>query len=93
MISLTDIFFSNPLIATCFPVLLGGLIGSRTGKLARTVYADLRQPPGKPPSAAFPIVWTTIYAATGYASYLCRANPRARELYTLSLVFNFGMFM
>lgn len=67
----------------------GGLIGARTGKRAKQIYADMKQPPGKPPSWAFAPVWTTIYGLTGFASYLARASPIARSLYSTSLLLNF----
>lgn len=87
---LPQVFFSNPYLATCFPVVLGGLIGYQSGTRAREIYADLKQPPLKPSPKAFGPVWTTVYAATGFASYLARGNPVAQTLYTTSLVLNFG---
>ncbi|KAH8915701.1 TspO/MBR-related protein, partial [Atractiella rhizophila] len=36
-------------------------------------YPTLRKPPyGDPPRAAFPVAWTSLYAAMGYGSYLLR---------------------
>lgn len=87
---LPSVFFTNPYLATCFPVVVGGLIGYQSGTRAKEIYADLKQPPLKPSPKLFGPVWTTVYAATGFASYLARHNPVARTLYTTSLLFNFG---
>lgn len=88
---LPQVFFTNPYLATCFPVILGGLIGYQSGTRAREIYAGLKQPPLKPSPKAFGPVWTTVYAATGFASYLARHNPAAQTLYTTSLILNFGL--
>ncbi|KAI0092005.1 TspO/MBR-related protein, partial [Irpex rosettiformis] len=33
-------------------------------------FKSLHFPPGRPPSVIFPFVWTSLYVAMGYASYI-----------------------
>ncbi|TRY54989.1 hypothetical protein DNTS_020742, partial [Danionella cerebrum] len=47
--------------------IFGGLI---TRKEVKTWYTTLNKPSWRPPNAAFPVVWTTLYTGMGYASYL-----------------------
>lgn len=47
--------------------IFGGLI---TRKEVKTWYTTLNKPSWRPPNAAFPVVWTTLYTGMGYGSYL-----------------------
>jgi len=61
----------NPVLAVGLPLTLGFLSGSGTKKVINgTWYQSLLFPPGRPPRLAFPIIWTALYIAMGYASYL-----------------------
>ncbi|KIJ56886.1 hypothetical protein M422DRAFT_218667 [Sphaerobolus stellatus SS14] len=61
----------NPILAIGIPLALGSLSGFPTRKVAKSNwYKTLATPPGRPPRQIFPIVWTTLYAAMGWASYL-----------------------
>lgn len=54
-------------------------------------YAALHQPPGTPPDAAFPIVWTLLYIAMAIAAWrVWRARGLGRELglFVLQLALN-----
>lgn len=42
-------------------------------------YKSLRKPDWQPPAAAFPIVWTTLYADIAYVSYKVLADAQARK--------------
>jgi len=72
--SLPAIFFDiprNPVLAVGLPLSLGLLSGYQTkDRVTSPWYENLRVPPGRPPKAAFPIVWTTLYIAMGYASHI-----------------------
>ncbi|XP_042614564.1 translocator protein-like [Cyprinus carpio] len=47
--------------------IFGGLI---TRREVKTWYTTLNKPSWRPPNAAFPVVWTTLYTGMGYGSYL-----------------------
>ncbi|KZS97970.1 TspO/MBR-like protein [Sistotremastrum niveocremeum HHB9708] len=72
--SLPAIFIAiprNPVLAVGLPLALGTLSGLPTSNVVKTAwYQNLRSPPGRPPNGAFPIVWSTLYIAMGYASRL-----------------------
>ncbi|GHJ86041.1 hypothetical protein NliqN6_2443 [Naganishia liquefaciens] len=77
MSPLPDIFFAlprNPILAVGLPVGLGmlsGLVSSpRSSNKTTGWYESMVSPPGVPPKAAFPTVWTLLYAGMGYASHL-----------------------
>mmetsp|Transcript_32726 Transcript_32726/g.92832 ORF Transcript_32726/g.92832 Transcript_32726/m.92832 type:complete len:168 (-) Transcript_32726:194-697(-) len=77
--------------------LAGGIAGSiGTSKAVKGWYKTLRKPKWTPPGWAFPVVWTTLYALMGTASWLVwraggfAAHPLALSLYGVQLVLNFG---
>ncbi|KAL1272600.1 hypothetical protein QQF64_028462 [Cirrhinus molitorella] len=50
---------------------VGGIFGGFiTRKEVKTWYTTLNKPSWRPPNAAFPVVWTTLYTGMGYGSYL-----------------------
>ncbi|EIN10447.1 TspO/MBR-like protein [Punctularia strigosozonata HHB-11173 SS5] len=73
-VKLPDILLSiprNPVTAVGLPLIAGLLSGSPTRRVVQGQwYNTLRFPPGRPPRQAFPIVWTSLYVAMGYASHL-----------------------
>ena len=75
------------------PLGVGGLSALVTrGGMKR--FAALNQPPLSPPGWLFPVVWTILFAAMGYAAYLiCMSGRRqarnAMRPYWLQLAFNF----
>jgi benzodiazapine receptor len=48
---------------------LGGLMGQLTQAEIDSWYRSLRTPPGTPPDWVFPVVWTPVYAAMGFAAW------------------------
>ncbi|KAI0081723.1 TspO/MBR-like protein [Panus rudis PR-1116 ss-1] len=74
MIELPALFYDiprNPVTAVGLPLTLGLLLGAPTRRVVRGQwYNGLQQPPGTPPRAAFPIVWSALYIGMGYASHL-----------------------
>ncbi|KAJ9107353.1 hypothetical protein QFC24_003500 [Naganishia onofrii] len=77
MSPLPEILFAiprNPILAVGLPVGLGmasGFFSSpRSGKRTEKWYESMVSPPGVPPRAAFPTVWTALYGMMGYASHL-----------------------
>ncbi|GAA95059.1 uncharacterized protein L969DRAFT_18910 [Mixia osmundae IAM 14324] len=60
----------TPAIAVGVPVALGFIPGLVTRNSIDSWYDTLKKPVGEPPRAAFPIVWTALYAGMGYASHL-----------------------
>lgn len=76
------------------PLAVGGLATLASGGMS--LYSNLNQPPLSPPGWVFPIVWTLLYLAMGYASY--RVYTRGADtgqirtaliFYGLQLFFNF----
>jgi len=58
-------------MAVGLPLSIGFLSGRQTRETVQSLwYQSLRSPPGRPPRAVFPIVWSTLYIAMGYASHL-----------------------
>lgn len=53
-----------------FPSIGGSIGGLITRKKIKTWFNDLDKPSWRPPNWAFGPVWTTLYSAMGYASYL-----------------------
>lgn len=50
---------------------VGGVFGGLvTRNQVKTWYPTLKKPSWRPPNAAFPIVWSTLYTGMGYGSYL-----------------------
>ena len=76
------------------PLAVGGLAALLAGGMKN--YNDFAQPPLSPPGWVFPVVWTLLYLAMGYASfrvYTKEENHRQRRLslglYLVQLFFNF----
>ena len=76
------------------PLAVGGLAALLSGGMRN--YGNLNQPPLSPPGWVFPIVWTLLYLAMGYASW--RVYTRGQDaglvrsslfVYGLQLFFNF----
>jgi len=85
--SLPELFFTvprNPILAVGIPLTLGYISGIPTRDAVPSVwYSTLRAPPGRPPAKVFPFVWTTLYAAMGYASHLAvKAIDRSLDFQT-----------
>ena len=57
------------LIALAVPLAVGGLSAFASGSFSEQ-YAVVNKPPLSPPGWIFPVVWTLLYLAMGYASYL-----------------------
>jgi benzodiazapine receptor len=59
------------------PLLVGAAGASVTADAVRGWYLTLARPPGVPPSAVFPVVWTTLYIMMGLAAWRawCRPDP------------------
>ncbi|KAJ9106025.1 hypothetical protein QFC20_004085 [Naganishia adeliensis] len=77
MSPLPEIMFAiprNPILAVGLPVglgLLSGLVSSpRSGDKTKAWYKSLSSPPGVPARPVFPVVWTILYGAIGYTSFL-----------------------
>ncbi|RUS84025.1 hypothetical protein EGW08_008203, partial [Elysia chlorotica] len=49
---------------------IGGYFGSLIGRSNSAWLNSLKQPSWRPPRAAFPPVWLSLYSSMGYASYL-----------------------
>lgn len=76
------------------PLAVGGLATLLSGGMSS--YDQFVQPPLSPPGWVFPVVWTILYIAMGYASY--RVYSRGADagqvrlslvLYAVQLFFNF----
>lgn len=76
------------------PLAVGGLAALLAGGMGN--YNDFAQPPLSPPGWVFPVVWSLLYLAMGYASF--RVYTRESDigqrrlaliLYGLQLFFNF----
>lgn len=76
------------------PLAVGGLATLLSGGMAD--YGSFAKPPLSPPGWVFPVVWTILYLAMGYASY--RVYTRGQDagtvrasliLYGAQLFFNF----
>ena len=51
------------------PLITGAVSGFLT-RSAMQQYGQLKQPPLSPPSAVFPVVWTTLFLLMGISAYL-----------------------
>lgn len=76
------------------PLAVGGLSALLSGGMGN--YKALNQPPLSPPGWIFPVVWTVLYLAMGYAAYRVQtadAQPeqvrRAMFFYYIQLGLNF----
>ncbi len=81
------------LIALAVPLAVGALSAFASGSFSEQ-YAVIVKPPMSPPGWVFPIVWTLLYLAMGYASYLVmsvggRDAKDAMTVYYVQLVLNF----
>ncbi|MBQ3047407.1 MAG: tryptophan-rich sensory protein, partial [Clostridia bacterium] len=56
------------IIALAIPLLVGGLAALLSGGMDS--FSALNKPPLSPPGWLFPSVWTILYLAMGFASYL-----------------------
>ncbi|XP_046382545.1 translocator protein-like [Ischnura elegans] len=56
--------------AIAIPHVAGGINALLIRPLSDPWYQELKKPSWRPPSAAFAIVWSTLYTGMGYASYL-----------------------
>ncbi|KAI0702890.1 TspO/MBR-like protein [Cytidiella melzeri] len=72
----------NVFTAVGLPLAVGLFSGSRTREIVKgSWYKNLRFPPGRPPNVLFPLVWTSLYVAMGYASHLAvRAYDRPFQM-------------
>ena len=82
------------LLNLAIPLAVGGLAALVSGGMGD--YKMLNQPPLSPPGWVFPIVWTILYLAMGYAAYRVQnsdAEPdairRAMVFYYVQLALNF----
>ena len=81
------------LIALAVPLAVGALSAFASGSFSEQ-YAVVNKPPLSPPGWVFPVVWTLLYLAMGYASYLVmtvggRDAKDALTVYYVQLALNF----
>ena len=77
------------------PLITGAVSGFLT-RSAMQQYGQLNQPPLSPPSAVFPVVWTTLFLLMGISAYLvtmkCSDRLKSFDLpavYWIQLIVNF----
>jgi len=100
-ITLPAVIFNTPAISILLPVGLGLLMGFSGRKTTPKTYAELKQPPYRPPHYIFGPVWTVLYGLMGYAAYrawtvgMSSLDPlkvedarRGATLYTIQLALN-----
>ena len=82
------------LISLGIPLAVGGLSALLSGGM--DAYQTVNQPPLSPPGWVFPVVWTVLYLAMGYAGYRVLTSGaaqsavfRALGLYGIQLALNF----
>ncbi|KAJ1331238.1 tryptophan-rich sensory protein [Microdochium nivale] len=89
--------FANPAASILLPIALGTGVGFSTAHSTKNTYAQMRQPPLRPPAAVFGPVWTVLYGLMGYAAHRAytAAGPTTfisrgdvRALYSLQLGLN-----
>ncbi|KAL1884262.1 hypothetical protein VTK73DRAFT_3246 [Phialemonium thermophilum] len=69
-LTLPQAVFDNPAVSIALPIAFGAAVGfGTTPTETQKSQLALRQPPYRPPPAAFPVVWTALYGLTGYAAY------------------------
>ncbi|PIC66325.1 TspO protein [Sporosarcina sp. P21c] len=74
------------------PVVGGSIIGYLANRNTQEQYAKLEKPSFSPPSAVFPIAWTTLYTMMGVANYrveMKQGTKAAPPLYDIQLGLNF----
>ncbi len=83
------------LLCLAIPTAVGLVSALITGG-AMATFSSLNKPPLSPPALLFPIVWTVLYLAMGFASYLVlqsdgspQEKRRALLPYGVQLIFNF----
>ena len=81
-------------INLAIPIAAGGLSALVSGGMKE--YRSLAKPPLSPPGWLFPIVWTLLYLAMGYAAYRVQISDKsqaqskkAMTLYWAQLALNF----
>ena len=77
------------------PLITGAVSGFLT-RSAMQQYGQLNQPPLSPPSAVFPVVWTTLFLLMGISAYLVtmKLSDRLKSfdlpaVYWIQLIVNF----
>lgn len=82
------------IISLAIPLAVGGLAALLSGGMGN--YTVMNQPPLSPPGWIFPIVWSILYLAMGYASYRILMSDadkadikQALTFYGIQLVLNF----
>ena len=77
------------------PLITGAVSGFLT-RSAMQQYGQLNQPPLSPPSAVFPVVWTTLFLLMGISAYLVTKKRSDRlksfdlpAVYWIQLIVNF----
>ncbi|KAH7034957.1 TspO/MBR family-domain-containing protein [Microdochium trichocladiopsis] len=91
--------FASPAASIVLPITLGMGVGFSTAQTTKSTYAQIRQPPLRPPAAVFGPVWTVLYGLMGYAAhraYVATSGPLptylsqqdVRALYSLQLGLN-----
>ncbi|KAI8817282.1 translocator protein [Fimicolochytrium jonesii] len=72
-------FINKPLVtAVGVPLVLGMAMGTISRRPVQTWYRTINKPSWTPPNWAFPVAWTSLYAAMGYSSYLIYRAGLAR---------------
>ena len=75
------------LLNLAIPLVVGGLSALISGGMGG--YKSLNQPPLSPPGWIFPIVWTILYLAMGYAAYRVQIADAPRDTKGRAMVFYF----
>ncbi|KAH8105889.1 TspO/MBR family-domain-containing protein [Cristinia sonorae] len=86
----------NVALAVGVPLVFGMLSGAPTSQeVKRHWYNSLHFPRGRPPPAAFPFIWSTLYMSIGYASHLAAktfdasSSPEAKAALSKGLLVYF----
>ena len=75
------------LLNLAIPLAVGGLSALISGGMSD--YKVLNQPPLSPPGWVFPIVWTLLYLAMGYAAYRVQTADVSPDTVRRAMVFYF----